>query len=443
MAMTGTGQLVQFVVGLLVGILLTFSLMDRVNFSGMLSSSSGSSSSPSDNSPSDGIPGTQRARTNGELKMNWVESASEVRDGGSQEPQSESSQYLLRPLTEPAVLPEAIVAPPMKRTGKVEFESVDKSSIIPKRMNSNDAVSGRASATSTAAIAASAPRWTPGKEGTLARLKSKGSETVGVNEYTALEANMPTPGVPVIETPTDSPELPAGLEQPYAGIKTGGRGGGAVGAGLGRGGGGGRGGRRQHPPKVSTTFIDDSLNSSEPFYLFDEDGNRYGPSEAATKFSEQTLLPYPPLPPYHAQTSSYSPAFLPTLQSIQAARTHALVVASEKLKPMPNMTYQRAVFEPTNLKLHLCNGQFEAYSAAYLTTKEHVLAGTFVLACKLFRAKIRYDVLFSCCTVKSENFNLSWVNCEMASFTHLREHNNFYSNPSGHGMIIQVEQKLC
>ena len=39
------------------------------------------------------------------------------------------------------------------------------------------------------------------------------------------------------------------------------------------------------------------------------------------------------------------------------------------------MALQKAVFEPENLKLHLCNGVFEAYSASYLTTKQHMLEG--------------------------------------------------------------------
>ena len=40
--------------------------------------------------------------------------------------------------------------------------------------------------------------------------------------------------------------------------------------------------------------------------------------------------------------------------------------------------------------------------------------------------------------MKSEGYNLTWVNCEMASFIHMRVSNNFYNNPAGHGMIIQV-----
>lgn len=39
------------------------------------------------------------------------------------------------------------------------------------------------------------------------------------------------------------------------------------------------------------------------------------------------------------------------------------------------MSRQRGVYEGENLKIHLCNGVFEAYSASYLTTKEHMLAG--------------------------------------------------------------------
>ena len=83
-------------------------------------------------------------------------------------------------------------------------------------------------------------------------------------------------------------------------------------------------------------------------------------------------------------------------------------------KALPNMTLQKGSFEGENLKLHLCNGVFEAYSASYLTTKEHMIH------------------------VNSESFNLTWVNCEMASFIHMKEGRNFFSNPFAHGMVIQV-----
>jgi hypothetical protein len=40
------------------------------------------------------------------------------------------------------------------------------------------------------------------------------------------------------------------------------------------------------------------------------------------------------------------------------------------------MRRQKGEFEKENLKLHLCNAVFEAYSASYLTTKHHMLSGT-------------------------------------------------------------------
>lgn len=45
------------------------------------------------------------------------------------------------------------------------------------------------------------------------------------------------------------------------------------------------------------------------------------------------------------------------------------------MKALPDMSKQRGVHEKENLKLHLCNGVFEAYSASYLTTKQHMLNG--------------------------------------------------------------------
>ena len=37
--------------------------------------------------------------------------------------------------------------------------------------------------------------------------------------------------------------------------------------------------------------------------------------------------------------------------------------------------------------------------------------------------------LFYHCAVASESFNLSWVNCEMASFIHMKASAKFYNNP--------------
>lgn len=75
------------------------------------------------------------------------------------------------------------------------------------------------------------------------------------------------------------------------------------------------------------------------------------------------------------------------------------------------MAKQKGIFEADNLKLHFCNAVFEAYSGSYLTTKAHML------------------------TVA--NYNLSWVNCEMASFLHMKGSSNFFTDPHGEGMIAQ------
>jgi len=39
--------------------------------------------------------------------------------------------------------------------------------------------------------------------------------------------------------------------------------------------------------------------------------------------------------------------------------------------------------------------------------------------------------------VASEGYNLTWVNCEMASFIHMKESNRFYKNPQSEGLIMQ------
>ena len=45
--------------------------------------------------------------------------------------------------------------------------------------------------------------------------------------------------------------------------------------------------------------------------------------------------------------------------------------------------------------------------------------------------------------VKSEGYNLTWVNCEMASFIHMKESRNFFVNPHAHGIIVQVPTLLA
>lgn len=128
----------------------------------------------------------------------------------------------------------------------------------------------------------------------------------------------------------------------------------------------------------------------------------------------------PPLVPYHEQYKFLHELYVPSLSSVSALRqimstnpTSSVLGESLLSKALPDMANQKGIFEHENLKLHLCNAVFEAYSASYLTTKQHMIS------------------------VKSESFNLSWVNCEMASFIHMRDSKAFYKNPHGSGMIMQ------
>lgn len=155
------------------------------------------------------------------------------------------------------------------------------------------------------------------------------------------------------------------------------------------------------------------------FYI--NTGDRFTSAEGSPPvdqlLSSGQVVPYPPLLPYHSQAlrEPVRPPYIPSLPSVTALRTHPLYDHLLPLiSPLPNMTLQKASHEQENLKLHLCNAVFEAYSASYLTTKEHILA------------------------VKSERYNLSWVNCEMASFTHMRDSPLFYDHPRAQGMVMQT-----
>lgn len=60
------------------------------------------------------------------------------------------------------------------------------------------------------------------------------------------------------------------------------------------------------------------------------------------------------------------------------------------MAPLPDLSKQKG-----NLKLHLCNEQFEAYSASYLTTRQHMLAGmmrcvahSFLYACSFVYVRL-------------------------------------------------------
>jgi len=202
---------------------------------------------------------------------------------------------------------------------------------------------------------------------------------------------------------------------------------------------------------TSTVYVDSSLPALDvslsdlnlnEINLFDSvTGARINVQDVLTNKikDEITVLPYPPLLPYHSKSKKppVLPPYIPTLSSAAATKTFVekvlrsapgkstvkipgtnLIIDQNLLSPsahiQPDMTLQKTTFEKDNLKLHLCNGVFEAYSASYLTTKEHMLA------------------------IKSEGYNLTWVNCEMASFIHMKESNNFFKNANGHGMIVQT-----
>lgn len=92
-------------------------------------------------------------------------------------------------------------------------------------------------------------------------------------------------------------------------------------------------------------------------------------------------------------------------------------------RPGPDMQLQRAVYEKDNLKLHLCNGVFEAYSAAYLTTKQHMIEGEYSYIWDLLPCCVQSVYNDCVSSEKSDRFNLSWVNCEMASFVYMRQSN--------------------
>ena len=100
------------------------------------------------------------------------------------------------------------------------------------------------------------------------------------------------------------------------------------------------------------------------------------------------------------------------------------------------MRRQKGEFEKDNLKLHLCNAVFEAYSASYLTTKHHMLSGDTLEYNDIRMRPYKPHILVL--IVASEGYNLSWVNCEMASFIHMKESNRFYSQPESEGLVMQV-----
>jgi hypothetical protein len=73
------------------------------------------------------------------------------------------------------------------------------------------------------------------------------------------------------------------------------------------------------------------------------------------------VSPPPPPPPPAA----------PSALAVKYAPNRIIPVKGQPLPP-PDYTQQNAAYEKDEPKLHLCNGVFEAYSAAYLTTRQVV-----------------------------------------------------------------------
>lgn len=57
-----------------------------------------------------------------------------------------------------------------------------------------------------------------------------------------------------------------------------------------------------------------------------------------------------------------------------------------------------------------------------------------MVSCRLYFFSCFLNVFF---IVASESYNLTWVNCEMASFIHMKESNKFYNNPNNEGVVMQ------
>lgn len=300
------------------GMLLTFSVVNRIDPSRIIESN---------------------GREHMELNVDWEESPplKELSHKPDVIDSNHANQYLLRPIP-------------------VEDNPASAQSHFPVHKSTSSQIADRSVQPVRSTTTSS--RWVPGREGTLTRIRGKAMDSaVAVidveenNEFNSILANSST------EKIFDAPgEVHAAQ---YAGKMRSGR-------------------REKHGVRSGRPFKTNSSGTGlkeELFYLYDSQGRRYTALEASVQFKEPVLLPYPPLPKYHDQFNSYAPEFAPSLQGATAARNHALIVEVERSKPAPNMTLQKAVFESSNLKLHLCNGQFEAYSAAYLTTREHILAG--------------------------------------------------------------------
>jgi len=182
-------------------------------------------------------------------------------------------------------------------------------------------------------------------------------------------------------------------------------------------------GREKYEPELGVNSIGAGITQTP-----DEEPNTAkslkGVDTRTSRSPARLLTEPPPWIPYHEQYKFLDGLYIPSLESVRARRLRILTNSTTLLnsdvkvlahRALPDMSQQKGVFEHENLKLHLCNAVFEAYSASFLTTRAHMIS------------------------VKSESFNLTWVNCEMASFIHMRDSRAFYKNPHGSGKEIIPE----
>ena len=176
-------------------------------------------------------------------------------------------------------------------------------------------------------------------------------------------------------------------------------------------------GREKYEPELGINSIGAGITQT-PDEPTQKNAKSLNGVDSRTSLSPVRLLTEPPpWVPYHEQYKFLDGLYIPSLESVSTRRHRVLtnpttIKSGAKLlthRTLPDMSQQKGVFEHENLKLHLCNAVFEAYSASFLTTRAHMIS------------------------VKSESFNLSWVNCEMASFIHMRDSRAFYKNPHGSG----------
>lgn len=163
----------------------------------------------------------------------------------------------------------------------------------------------------------------------------------------------------------------------------------------------------KQPTMIVAYFFDSEIKQLDSVFLNTSQLEDYFTKPSSYPY---TLYPSPPLIPYHdnSQITSMSETFLETpyapsvsyieflMKQITEIKSHGVTLPScmfylifrllssyinvldwdmQLQQGLPDMTLQKATFERDNLKLHLCNGVNEAYSASYLTTRQHMIEG--------------------------------------------------------------------